>query len=193
MDTRGPEYADRLRRLEGARWKRWLDVQAPYRWKLRSYDLGRTLDVGCGIGRNLATLPSGSLGVDHNADSVAIARERGLSASTSEELLRAEPTAYDAILLAHVLEHMTRPEAVDLVRTYLPWLRPGGQVLVVCPQPRGYRSDETHVTYLDGEAIAGILAEAGIEPGPAQSFPLPRWAGGLFTYNETHVLGRLPG
>ena len=35
--------------------------------------LGRTLDVGCGIGRNLAALPPGSLGVDHNPTSIEVA------------------------------------------------------------------------------------------------------------------------
>ena len=49
-------YADRLRRKEDARWKQVLDVQAPYRWNLRRQELGRTLDVGCGIGRNLVSL-----------------------------------------------------------------------------------------------------------------------------------------
>ena len=51
------------------RWKRILDVQAPYRWNLRRL-LGtrRTLDVGCGIGRNLVNLPVGSVGVSRHED-----------------------------------------------------------------------------------------------------------------------------
>ena len=51
-----PAYADRLQTLEQARWKQLLDVQAPYRWNIRRLGLGRTLDVGCGLGRNLAHL-----------------------------------------------------------------------------------------------------------------------------------------
>src|SRR5674476_1246283 len=54
--TAGPEYARRLQTLSGARWKRVLDVQMPYRANLRRLHLGRTLDVGCGTGRNLAAL-----------------------------------------------------------------------------------------------------------------------------------------
>jgi len=45
-------------------------VQAPYRRNLRRLVGDRAvLDVGCGIGRNLANLGPGSVGVDHNAHS----------------------------------------------------------------------------------------------------------------------------
>ena len=59
-DTTGVEYTERLQTKSGARWKQWVDVQAPYRWNLRRHQLGRTLDVGCGLGRNLTALPAGS-------------------------------------------------------------------------------------------------------------------------------------
>ncbi|MGH3982953.1 MAG: hypothetical protein ACRDST_09810 [Pseudonocardiaceae bacterium] len=83
-DTTGQAYTDRLAELGQARWKRLLDVQAPYRWNLRRL-LGerRVLDVSCGIGRNLAHLGAGSVGVDHNRHSVRTCRDRGLTAFTS--------------------------------------------------------------------------------------------------------------
>ena len=84
-ETAASDYAERLSRLEGARWRRLLNVQAPYRWNIRRLGLGRALDVGCGLGRNLAHLANDSVGVDHNADSIAIARSRGLTAFTSAE------------------------------------------------------------------------------------------------------------
>ena len=49
--TEGADYTERLQRIGGARWKRMLGSQAPYRWNIRRLNLGRTLDVGCGIGR----------------------------------------------------------------------------------------------------------------------------------------------
>jgi len=76
-DTRDAEYTRRLSSLEGAAWKRWLNVQAPYRWNLRRLQLGFTLDIGCGIGRNLVNLGGHGVGVDHNERSVELARERG--------------------------------------------------------------------------------------------------------------------
>ncbi len=53
-DTRDAAYTTRLDELGGAAWKRYLDVQAPYRWNLSRLNLGFTLDVGCGIGRGRA-------------------------------------------------------------------------------------------------------------------------------------------
>ena len=46
QDTQSEAYAARLDSLESARWKRWLNVQAPYRWNLRRLRLGFVLDVG---------------------------------------------------------------------------------------------------------------------------------------------------
>ena len=83
--TSGEDYARRLQAKQQVWWKRALNVQAPYQWNLRRQQLGRTLDVGCGIGRNLETLAVGSVGVDHNAHSVAVARERGVAALTVDE------------------------------------------------------------------------------------------------------------
>src|SRR5690349_17057220 len=60
QDTSGADYAARLHALQGKRWKRLLNVQAPYQWNLRRRHLGRTLEIGCGIGRNLASLGAGS-------------------------------------------------------------------------------------------------------------------------------------
>ena len=176
-------YADRLAAREQVWWKRLLDVQRPYRWNLRRQHLGRTLDVGCGLGRNLKELPEGSVGVDHNAAAVAECRRRGLTAYTVEEWeARHDDTPFDAILLAHVLEHVTDP--AGLLASYLPALRSGGTVFVICPQERGYASDPTHVRFLDGPALQEVAREAGLRPADWSSFPLPRWAGKAFTYNE---------
>ena len=128
-DTRDESYARRLESRGGAWWKRVLNVQAPYRWNLRRQGLGRTLDVGCGIGRNLDPLDPSSVGVDHNASSVEVARRAGHTAMTWEEFKDSEharPGSFDSLLVAHVVEHMTRPEAAELLKTYLPFVRPGG-------------------------------------------------------------------
>ena len=50
--TSGEDYARRLQSKQQVGWKKALNVQAPYRWNLRRQRLGRTLDVGCGIGLN---------------------------------------------------------------------------------------------------------------------------------------------
>ena len=190
-DTRGEDYAQRLRSKQDARWKQVLDVQAPYRWNLRRQQLGRTLDVGCGIGRNLVTLPEGSLGVDHNAAAVADARAHGLEALTTEEWEASElrvPASFDSLLLAHVVEHMDRDSAVALLQEYLPYLKPGGKVFLICPQERGYASDPTHVWFVDLDGMAELVRTVGLTPTKSFSFPFPRIAGNVFTYNEFCLL-----
>ena len=194
-DTSGEDYARRLQSKQQVWWKKTLKVQAPYRWNLRRQRLGRTLDVGCGIGRNLATLDPGSVGVDHNEHSVAVAREAGVLALTvaewEESPLRV-PDSFDGILLAHVVEHMSRADAVALLRDYLPYLRPGGKVFFVCPQERGYASDSTHVWFATGEGLAELAREVDLQPGRWFSFPFPRWAGKAFIYNEFCLLATKP-
>lgn len=192
-DTRGEDYAHRLRTKQDARWKQILDVQAPYRWNLRRQDLGRTLDIGCGIGRNLAHLPEGSVGVDHNAASVAEARRRGFHALTTEEWATSDlrtPGSFDSLLLAHVVEHMDAASAEALLREYLAYLRPHGSVFLICPQERGYASDPTHVRFVDLDALAGLVRTVGLQPVKSFSFPFPRVVGKAFTYNEFCLLAR---
>jgi len=188
-------YAAWLESVARSRWRRWLDVQAPYRWNLRRMGLGRTLDVGCGVGRNLRTLGAGSVGIDRNAQAVEFARRAGLLALQPDAFRaspHAQPHSFDALLFAHVLEHMSRGDAVSLVREHLPYLAGGGRVVVITPQERGFASDKSHVEFLDFAQIDHILRESGLEPLRFFSFPLPRFFGRIFAYNEFVGIGRLP-
>jgi SAM-dependent methyltransferase len=192
--TSREDYADRLLRLETKGWKRVLDVQRPYRKNLQRQQLGRTLDVGCGIGRNLAALSADSLGVDHNAQSVELARQRGYRAVTVEQFNAdpPEPGSFDSMLLAHVVEHMTVAEAEELVRFYLPYIRPGGRVMLICPQRRGFATDDTHVQFFDLPALRALAGSLGLVVTRQYSFPLPELAGGIFAYNEYCLIAARP-
>ena len=182
-------YAERLARLSGARWKRW--VPNPYRWNARRLCQGRVLDVGCGIGRNLGFLDGRGTGVDPNADAIAMARAAGLDAYVPEDLPD-DRRDFDTLLCAHVLEHLDGVDAPALLRTWLPRIRPGGRVVLICPQERGFASDETHVRFLDGSDLATMCREVGLASARVRSFPLPRWFGRWFVYNETVVTASVP-
>ena len=194
--THGKEYADRLIRLQTAPWKRWLDVQALHRWNLRRLDPGFTLDIGCGIGRNLLHLRGHSVGVDINEYCVRAARTRGLVAFTPSEFLHSaeynRPGRFDTILLAHVAEHMTEDQAVALLTEYVRTLRPGGQLILIAPQEAGFRSDPTHLELMDFTRLARIADRLGFRPNRSFSFPFPRWVGRFFTYNEFVVVSKKP-
>lgn len=192
--TSGPDYADRLRSLQRKWWKRILPVQLPYQWNLRRLHLGRTLDIGCGIGRNLGHLVD-AVGIDHNAASIRIARARGYDAYTPEEFAasrHATTASFDSLLFAHVLEHMSAREAFALVESYVPYLKAGGRVCFITPQERGYESDPTHVQYVDMDALRALADRIGFAVERAFSFPFPSWAGRWFVYNEFVLVARRP-
>lgn len=195
----GTDGSDYTRRLLGqtAWWKRLLDVQRPYRWHLRHLRMGKMLDVGCGIGRNLVNLMGSGegVGIDHNAESVAVARSRGLVAFTVDEFRHspyAKEAGFDSILVAHVAEHLPHAEATELLRAYVPLLRAGGKVVLVAPQEAGFRSDPTHVEQVGFVEAARILRQCGLTVSWQYSFPFPRAFGRLFKYNEFVTVGHKP-
>lgn len=187
-------YTKRLIREETTWWKRLLDVRGVYGWNLRRLHPGRTLDVGCGLGRNLAHLAGDGVGVDHNAASVDVCRQRGFTAYTPEEFLdSADATpAYDTMLMAHVVEHMTFDEAAELAARYVRYVKPGGQVIVITPQEYGHRADPTHVEYYDPHKHEALHDAIGSRDVRLMSFPLPHLVfGRLFRHNEFVSVGRL--
>lgn len=192
--TDGSDYTERLVGLEQPLWKRVLDVQAPYRWNIRRLLGGRhVLDVGCGLGRNLAHLGANGVGVDHNPTSIDVCRQRGLTAFTTAEFgdtEYAKPGRFDGLLAAHLIEHMPRADAVKVIDSYLGYLAPGALVVFICPQERGYTTDATHVEFTDFEGLTDIAVQLGLTVVKQLSFPLPRAAGNVFPYNEFVLLSR---
>jgi ubiquinone/menaquinone biosynthesis C-methylase UbiE len=110
-----------LERLGLGPWRRWLAEGAR----------GRTLDLGCGTGRNLPLLPEGALavGVDPCAQSLARARRRAPGAMLVRARAEALPFrdgAFDTVSSGLVLCSVTDPAAAsaEILRV----LAPGGTV-----------------------------------------------------------------
>lgn len=193
-DTSRTAYARRLLRLQTKRWKRYLGVQLPYRWNLRRLEPGFTLELGCGIGRNLSHLDGHAVGIDHNAECVHVCRQRGFRAFTPQEFLQSEYSLkrhFDTLLTSHVLEHMTPDHALALLTEYVCFIKPGGMVIVITPQEAGYASDTTHVTFVDFGLSCSLLQSIGCRLQRQYSFPFPRPIGRIFLYNEFVTVGRL--
>ena len=194
--TDGADYTERLQRLGSRGWKRLLPTRAPYRWNIRRLNLGRTLDVGCGIGRNLAHLGGNSVGVDHNATSIAACRANGFTAYTIEDFFASEHASsggFDSLLAAHVLEHLSEPDARDVIGRYLPYIRSRGRIVLITPQERGFASDATHVRFVGFAEAAELASALGLTVQRQYSFPFPRAAGRIFTHNEFVTVARKGG
>jgi 2-polyprenyl-3-methyl-5-hydroxy-6-metoxy-1,4-benzoquinol methylase len=190
MSTQDQSYTQRLVSLSASPLRRIFNVQAPYAWNIRRTVKGLSLDIGCGIGRNLSHLRGEGVGVDHNKSSVDVCRQNGLLAFTPDEFTHSEHAkkTYQTILLSHVIEHLTFDQAGELLRSYLPLLARDGLVVIICPQKRGFSSDSTHVTCFDTQNITDLVKNCGLQVCNSRSFPLPRWCGRLFTHNETIVI-----
>jgi SAM-dependent methyltransferase len=191
-DTKSNWYTARLMREQTALWKRLLGVQAPYRWNLERLGPGRTLDLGCGVGRNLRLLSGDSVGVDHSAAAVAACRALGLQAFTPEDFPHqacAGHASFDSLLCAHVLEHMSLQAAIACVGGYVRYLKPRSRIILISPQESGFRSDPTHVEFMPAEKLVHVLQYHGFTASRSYSFPFPRWAGQYFRYNEFVVVG----
>ena len=189
FNTKEPGYTARLQKLERKSWKVFLDVQRPFRTPVLKLELGKTLEIGCGIGRVLQWLPD-SCGVDHNPFSIEVARRRGLTAFTNDEF-HSTPYAvidsFDSIVMAHLLEHLTSEKIDSLFFDFRKYLRPNGRLLVICPQEAGYHSDSTHINFVDFKAIASLGERHGFEVVSMRSNPFPRFFGRIFRYNEFFV------
>jgi 2-polyprenyl-3-methyl-5-hydroxy-6-metoxy-1,4-benzoquinol methylase len=189
------EYAERLRTREAVWWKRMLDVQRPYRAHLRRLKLGTVLDIGCGIGRNLNNLGGNGVGVDPNTDAIATCKARGLRAFTPDEFAASEyakPGTFDTLLISHVLEHLQDDEALALITSNLPYIKSGGRAVFITPQEAGYKSDPTHVIFVDLPRLESLAQRAGLERISGYSFPFPRPVGRVFKYNEFVLVARKP-
>jgi predicted SAM-dependent methyltransferase len=135
------------------------------------------------------------IGVDVNEDAILMCQAQGFSAYTPDDFHRsphARPEHFDSLLMAHVLEHVTEEAGDTLLREYLPFVKPGGTVMLICPQERGFASDPTHIRWVDQTALARHLAAVHLEPIRRFSFPFPRWMGKPFIYNEFIAVAKKP-
>jgi 2-polyprenyl-3-methyl-5-hydroxy-6-metoxy-1,4-benzoquinol methylase len=194
-NTQNKTYTERLIKKQTVWWKRLLDVQAPYRWNLTRLKPGFTLDIGCGIGRNLINLKGKGVGVDHNFESVQISQQQGLIAFTPDQFSQSSfnvAQSFDSILLSHVAEHMNRSDVISLLEQYLYLLKPQGKVIIITPQEAGYKSDSTHVEFMNFPKLRTIAQELNLTIIKEYSFPFPRFVGYIFLYNEFVSVSYLP-
>jgi len=88
------------------------------------------------------------------------------------------------LLMSHVLEHLTYEEGLGVLRTYLPYVKSGGKVILFTPQEAGQASDASHRSFVDFDVMKKLAAELGLKEIVLRSFPFPRFVGKFFKYCE---------
>jgi SAM-dependent methyltransferase len=194
MSTSEDWYANRLLNIQKRKLKEILQINRLYAISLRRLKLGKTLEIGCGVGRILRYIPN-STGVDHNSLSIAYARNVGCQAFTVEEFKEfmnhsnevSPQELFDSIIFPHVIEHLNLLEAREIVSDYLRYLKEDGSLVFVCPQESGYKSDSTHKQFYDADDLIALGEFFGFSLLSKFSFPLPRVFGKFLRFNETTV------
>lgn len=191
MKTNNHEYAQRLLNLQNKNWKKASILFNPYKYHLAYISKGKTLEVGCGIGRVLSFLPGRSTGIDHNKKAIEICKEKDLNAFTSEDFLlnKESNLKYDTLIFSHVLEHMSFQEADKILKEYLPFLKQNGRLILITPQIKGFNSDPSHVYFMKKNDLIKLAKNNYIEKKATYSFPFPDFFGKYFIYNENVFIG----
>ena len=158
---------------------------------------GPALDVGCGAGQLLASLPKGSLGLEINPYLIKELASSGLNVmpyNLEEDDFAVSCIAsgtYKTIIVAHVLEHFS--DAANAVRKLIHAANRLGveRIIIVVPGRKGYASDETHKTFVDRTFFKGSDLEyvEGFRIKGYTDFPLPlKAADKYFVYQELKIV-----
>ena len=142
---------------------------------------GRLLDVGCAGGRFVELAAHAgfeAMGCDVDRAAVAYGRDLGLDLRAGEVTdVDVSPASLDVATLWNVLEHVSDPKAT--LAAVVSLLRPGGVVLVECPNfvlyqwrarlgmappPSQYRlSAYEHLNHFTARTLADVLRRAGCD------------------------------
>ena len=165
------------------------------------------LDIGCGSGFLIEALASRGVearGVDTDADLVLAATRRGLDVtqqSASSALAGAVPHSLGAVVMLHVVEHLSPAEVPQVVRSAQQALWDGGLLVIETPNAsslyahsHSFWLDPTHVRMVPAAYLQMVLTQAGFRdveivprsavPDDEQLVELPDDVPGASVHNE---------
>jgi len=145
-------------------------------------------DVGCGFGAFLEYCRSRdrpAVGLDSNPKLVEICNRKGLQAYQADVLnLHEVFSPADNIICDNVIEHLSLIEVDRFFCEIQKIWSPGGVMLIVVPNQRGYGSDPTHKTFVDDTLIAEITNKFKLSFCRTYLHPIPwRILGDHYIFN----------
>lgn len=169
-------------------YRRLFPIDIPFKFIAKSCCRGKILDIGCGPGRYLSFFKDKAIGVDHNKDFVAYTRERGFKTFYSKDFLADNKEVFDTLLFSHILEHMNLEEGVALVKTYLPFLKKYGRIVIIVPHGYCFRNDPTHVLYYDKNKVEELAYALNYKIKKKFYHPFPDWLSRYLITDGIYIL-----
>jgi len=105
---------------------------------------GSVLDIGCGYGRNLKLFSDAGyrvIGVEKNKQIVENNKKKGLNCICVDEFNKISQE-FDAIIMSHVIEHISPDNLKDFIDFYLNYLKPNGHLIIATPLLTSYFYDD---------------------------------------------------
>lgn len=131
---------------------------------------GMVADLGCGAGRDLASLRRAGLrctGYDLSPGLVSLARARsGVPVVVADiRALRLSPKSLNGVLAIASLLHLTRDEIRVMLARIVEWLHPQGMFLATMKAGRGAAVDREGrgFTYVGADEWSSSLNDAGLD------------------------------
>jgi O-antigen chain-terminating methyltransferase len=151
-----------------------LSVYLPLVRQLKLDESRPALDIACGRGEWIQLLTENRIpasGMDINAESIAICRQKGLDVQESDifEYLEQRPEKrYGLVTGFHIIEHLTLEQQQELFQMVHDRLAPGGMMILETPNPENttvgacnFYIDPTHTRPVPPPLLEYFAAQAG--------------------------------
>lgn len=136
----------------------------------------RIAEVGCGLGGILQAFAEegcDTVGCDVEESGPEFGRSRGLDTRRGQiDVLADVKQSRDIVILSHVLEHVTDPQA--FLNQAADLLAPGGVLYIEVPgienprvAARAFGAQIGHLLYFNKHTVTAAIEKAGLIPGPS--------------------------
>lgn len=143
----------------------------------------RHLDIGCGPGTFIGTLPGevASVGVDISSEQIEYAKRRYGGPGHIFQVVEPGPLPFDSgefdvVTSIELIEHLTICQSRDHLSQAVRVLRPGGRLLLSTPNYGGFwpllewllnrnaevSYEKQHITHFRAKTLYGLLSQAGL-------------------------------